>query len=68
MAGLGISCAIILVGVELLKSSIEKIINPEESTAITLLSVCILIRLNLCKAVDVFLQQGNVKKDFFVCS
>lgn len=43
VAGLGISCAIVLVGAELLKSSVEKIFNPEETTAITLLSVCILL-------------------------
>lgn len=43
VAGLGISCAIVLVGAELLKSSVEKIFKPEETTAITLLSVCILL-------------------------
>lgn len=43
VAGLGISCAIVLVGAELLKSSVEKIFRPEETTAITLLSVCILL-------------------------
>lgn len=43
VAGLGISCAIVLVGAELLKSSVKKIFKPEETTAITLLSVCILL-------------------------
>lgn len=43
VAGLGISCAIVLVGVELLRTSVGKIISPDEGTAITLLSVCILI-------------------------
>lgn len=43
VAGLGISCAIVLVGAELLKSSVEKIFRSEETTAITLLSVCILL-------------------------
>lgn len=31
VAGLGISCAIILVGVELLKSSIEKLLIPKKA-------------------------------------
>ena len=43
VAGLGISVVILLVGVELLKSSMEKILNPEASTEITLMSVCILV-------------------------
>lgn len=49
VAGLGISVVILLVGVELLKSSIEKIFNPEASTEITLVSVCILIASVLVK-------------------
>ena len=62
VAGLGISCAIILVGVELLKSSIEKIINPEESTAITLLSVCILIGSICVKLWMFFFNRAMSKK------
>lgn len=42
VAGLGISVVILLVGIELLKSSVEKIFNPEASTEITMMSVCIL--------------------------
>ncbi|MEE0914706.1 MAG: cation diffusion facilitator family transporter [Ruminococcus sp.] len=49
VAGLGISVVILLVGIELLKSSIEKIFNPEASTEITLVSVCILIASVLVK-------------------
>lgn len=43
VAGLGISVVILLVGIELMKSSIEKIISPDASTEITLVSACILI-------------------------
>lgn len=43
VAGLGISVVILLVGIELLKSSIGKIISPDTSTEITLVSACILI-------------------------
>ena len=43
VAGLGISVVILLVGIELLKSSIGKIISPDSSTEITLVSACILI-------------------------
>lgn len=49
VAGLGISVVILLVGIELLKSSAEKIFNPEASTEITLMSVCILIASVLVK-------------------
>lgn len=42
VAGLGISVVILLVGIELVKSSIEKIINPGVSTEISLISACIL--------------------------
>ena len=43
VAGRGISVVILLVGIELLKSSIGKIISPDSSTEITLVSACILI-------------------------
>lgn len=43
VAGLGISVVILLVGIELLKSSVEKIFKPDTATGITLVSVCILI-------------------------
>ena len=43
VAGLGISVFILLVGFELIKSSFEKIINPEAQTSITLISIVILI-------------------------
>ena len=43
VAGLGISVVILLVGIELLKSSIGKIFSPDSSTEITLVSACILI-------------------------
>ena len=43
VAGLGISVFILLVGIELLKSSFEKILNPEATTEITLISIIILI-------------------------
>lgn len=43
VAGLGISVVILLVGIELMKSSIGKIISPDSSTEITLVSACILI-------------------------
>lgn len=43
VAGLGISVVILLVGIELLKSSIGKIVSPDTSTEITLVSACILI-------------------------
>lgn len=42
VTGLGISVVILLVGVELLKSSVSKIFAPEEQTSITLLSIIIL--------------------------
>lgn len=42
VTGLGISVVILLVGVELLKSSVSKIFTPEEQTSITLLSIIIL--------------------------
>lgn len=42
VAGLGISVVILLMGIELIKSSVEKIISPTEDTIITAASVCIL--------------------------
>lgn len=62
LAGLGISCAIVLVGIELLKSSIDKIIHPTESTAITLLSVCILIASICVKLWMFFFNRAMSKK------
>ncbi len=49
VAGLGISVFILLVGFELIKSSFEKIINPQTSTSITLISSIILIASVLVK-------------------
>lgn len=43
VAGLGISVVILLMGVELIKSSFEKILNPSDQTQITLFSVGVLI-------------------------
>ena len=43
VAGLGISVVILLVGIEFIKSSVEKILNPEQAMQITLASACILI-------------------------
>lgn len=43
VAGLGISVVILLVGIELFKSSIGKIISPDSSTEVTLVSACILV-------------------------
>lgn len=43
VAGLGISIVIFYVGIELLKSSISKILNPEAVTQISLFSIIILI-------------------------
>lgn len=42
LSGLFISAAILLMGLELLKSSVEKILHPEE-IQVTLFSVCVLI-------------------------
>lgn len=42
VAGLGISVVILIVGVELMKSSAEKILNPDAVTAVSLGSVIIL--------------------------
>ena len=42
VAGLGISVVILLMGVELIKSSIEKIITPEDKTAFSTLSLAIM--------------------------
>ena len=42
VTGLGISVAILLVGVELLKSSFEKIISDQQQTTFELFSICIL--------------------------
>ncbi len=49
VAGLGISVFILLVGFELIKSSFEKIINPQTATSITLISAIILIASVLVK-------------------
>lgn len=62
VAGLGISCAIILVGAELLKSSIKKIFAPDETTAITLLSICILIGSICVKLWMFFFNRAMSKK------
>ncbi len=43
VAGLAISVVILLVGIELLKGSFEKIFNPEATSNITMVSICILI-------------------------
>lgn len=42
VAGLGISVVILLMGIELIKSSAEKIVKPESDTEINVLSLCIL--------------------------
>lgn len=43
VAGLGISVVILLMGIELIKSSAEKIVKPESDTEISAFSLCILI-------------------------
>lgn len=43
VAGLGISVVILLMGLELIKSSAEKIVKPESDTEINVLSLCILV-------------------------
>lgn len=43
VAGLGISVVILLMGIELIKSSAEKIVKPESDTEINVLSLCILV-------------------------
>lgn len=49
VTGLGISVVILLVGFELMKSSLQKIFNPEVTTEITLFAVFILIASVLIK-------------------
>lgn len=43
VAGLGISVVILLMGIELIKSSAEKIVKSESDTEINVLSLCILV-------------------------
>ncbi len=43
VAGLGISVVILFVGIELIKSSAEKIVKPESDTEISAFSLCVLI-------------------------
>lgn len=49
VAGLGISVVILLVGFELFKSSIDKIINPEDVSTLSTMSIIILIASVLIK-------------------
>ena len=58
VAGLGISVVILLMGVELIKSSIEKIITPEDKTAFSTLSLAIMIA-------SIFVKLWIVEKDKF---
>lgn len=62
VAGLGISVVILLVGIELIKSSVEKILNPEQSMQITLASACILIASVLIKLWMFFFNRYIAKR------
>ena len=62
VAGLGISVVILLVGVELLKGSVDKIFNPDSSTEITLVSACILAASVLVKLWMFFFNKILSKK------
>lgn len=62
VAGLGISVVILLVGIELIKSSIEKILNPEASMQITLVSACILTASVIIKLWMFFFNRYIAKK------
>lgn len=56
VAGLGISVLIFLVGIELIKTSVEKIMSPESHTAINAFSITILV---LSVAVKLFMYFFN---------
>ena len=62
VTGLGISVVILLVGVELLKSSVSKIFTPEEQTSITLLSIIILAVSVIVKLLMFFFNKAISKK------
>ena len=62
VAGLGISVVILLMGVELIKSSIEKIITPEDKTAISTLSLAIMIASIFVKLWMYFFNSGLSRK------
>lgn len=62
VTGLGISVVILLVGVELLKSSVSKIFTPEEQTSITLLSIIILAVSVIVKLWMFFFNKAISKK------
>lgn len=62
VAGLGISVVILLVGIELLKSSVEKIFTPDSSTEITLASAIILAASVLVKLWMYFFNKTLSKK------
>lgn len=62
VAGLGISVVILLVGVELFKSSVGKIITPDESTEISVASACILIASVIIKLWMYFFNKFLSKK------
>lgn len=62
VTGLGISVVILLVGVELLKSSVSKIFAPEEQTSITLLSIIILAVSVIVKLWMFFFNKAISKK------
>ncbi len=62
VAGLGISVVILLMGIELIKSSVEKILNPDADTRITFASVCILFASVLIKLWMFFFNKSLAKK------
>lgn len=62
VAGLGISVAILLVGAELFKSSVEKIIFPEGDSTLKTVSVCILIASVAIKLWMFFFNRKLAKK------
>ncbi len=61
IAGLAVSFAILMMGFELIKSSVGKIINPEEVT-FSVLTVCILVVSILIKLYMFFYNRGVGKK------
>lgn len=62
VTGLGISVAILLVGVELLKSSFEKIVSAQQQTTFELFSICILAAAILVKLWMFFFNRKLSKK------
>lgn len=62
VAGMGISVVILLMGIELIKSSVEKIICPESGTAFSTLSLAIMIASIFVKLWMYFFNSGLSRK------